>query len=357
MAVVREQMGLGILILLILCAQIGGLGTVFGPVLGALLVVFIMTGVRWYLPLFPGMNVVIYSFGLMMAILFLPNGAIALFKRRGAKEPKAVLTEAGGERVAAAFSPGFLASQEQETSSPLLKIEGASKNFGGLMAVDNFSLNVNSGEIVGLIGPNGAGKTTAFNIITGFYEPVAGEITFNGRRLNGMRPDQTCRLGLVRTFQIAHPFSTLTAVENVMLGAFVHYNKTSVAREKAMHILRVTGMADKADVPAKDLTLALQRRLEIARVLATEPRLILLDESMAGLTPTEMKEGIELIRNLRKGGITFLIVEHVMPIIMNLAERIVVMHLGQKMAEGTPEEVVKNKQVIEAYLGEEAFIA
>jgi len=357
MAVVREQMGLGILIVLVLCAQIGGLGTVFGPVLGALLVVMIMTGVRWYLPLFPGMNVVIYSFLLILAIVFMPRGVIALFSQGRTPKPKPALAEPGAAEEASTFLPSFLAPQRQDTSFPLLKIEGASKNFGGLMAVDNLSFEVASGEIVGLIGPNGAGKTTAFNLITGFYEPVAGEIVFDNKRLNGKRPDQTCRLGVVRTFQIVHPFSGLTTVENVMLGAFSKYNNTSEAKEKALNILRVTGMVDKAEVPAQSLTLALQRRLEIARALATEPKLILLDESMAGLTPTEMKEAIELIRKLREGGITFLVVEHVMPIIMNLAERIVVMNMGQNMAEGTPEEIANNKEVIEAYLGEEAIIA
>lgn len=357
MAIARDQMGLPILIILILCALIGGLGAAFGPVLGALFVVLLSTALRWYLPLIPGMNIMIYSLLLILAILYMPKGIAGLLEKRFALGRGTTPSPVGEEKVATDRSSGFVPSQKRGESPCLLRVEQLTKNFGGLMAVNNFSLEVNSGEVVGLIGPNGAGKTTVFNLISGFIAPVAGQITFDGEKLSGMRPDEICRLGLVRTFQIVRPFSNLTVAENVMLGAFVHYAKTSLAREKAINVLRVVRMVDKANVLAKDLTLAEQRRLEIARALATEPKLILLDESMAGLTPTETKEAIELVHRLREGGITFLVVEHVMPIIMTLADRIIVMHLGERMAEGTPEEITKNQRVIEAYLGEEALLA
>jgi len=354
MASAREQMGVGVLVIIILCAQLGGMGTVLGPVLGAALVVVLSTGVRWYMTLPPGITVAIYSGILVLAIIFLPKGIIGLFPQRLIGMNRMVSIKKDSIDAA---RPASNPNPPKPKGETLLKVDNASINFGGLMAVSNFSLEVKQGEIVGLIGPNGAGKTTAFNLMTGFFEPTGGEITFEGNRLNGMRPDQIARLGLVRTFQIVHPFPDLSTAENVMLGAFLHHGKTHEAEEKAMNALKTVGMAHRANTLARELTLAEQRRLEIARVLATQPKLILLDEAMAGLTPTEIHEAIELIQKLRNSGITFLIVEHVMPIIMNLAERIVVMNLGAKMAEGTPEEVSKNQQVIDAYLGEEALLA
>ena len=356
MAIAREQMGLDILILLILCALIGGLGSIFGPILGALFVVILGTLLRWYLPMIPGgANVMIYAALLILAILFMPQGIAGLLGRRFARWGKAA--SATGPATASVTSQPSFSTVKKAGASQLLQVERLQKSFGGLMAVNDLSFQINSGEIVGLIGPNGAGKTTLFNLISGFLPAASGEIVFDGKKLNGLRPDEICRLGLVRTFQTANPFSNLTVVDNVMLGAFVHCQKLSLAREKAMHILDTVGMAHRASVPARDLTFAEQRRLEIARALATEPTLILLDESMAGLTPTEMNQAIELILRFRESGITFLIVEHIMPIIMTLAERVIVMNLGENMAQGTPREIAENRQVIEAYLGEEALIA
>ncbi|MBI2316244.1 MAG: branched-chain amino acid ABC transporter ATP-binding protein/permease [Betaproteobacteria bacterium] len=357
-AIAREQMGLGILILLILCALIGGLGTVFGPILGALFVVILGTLLRLYLPMIPGgANVMIYAALLILAILFMPQGIAGLLEKRFTRRGRtAAASETRPSIATVASSAAFLPAKKTSTS-PLLKVDQLQKNFGGLRAVSDLSFQINPGEIVGLIGPNGAGKTTLFNLVSGFFPPASGEIVFDGKKLNGLRPDEICRLGLVRTFQTANPFSNLTVVDNVMLGAFVHCQKLSPAKEKAMHILDAVGMAHRASVPAKDLTFAEQRRLEFARALATDPALILLDESMAGLTPTETKQAIDLILRCRESGITFLIVEHVMPVIMTLAERVIVMNLGENMAQGTPQEIARNRQVIEAYLGEEALVA
>lgn len=354
MVIAREEMGLGTLIMLIVCALIGGLGTVFGPILGAAFVVALETVLRWYLPMAPGgANVAIYALLLIVAILYMPEGIVGLLNKRFAgpeqAEPK---PRQEGESL-----PLVAATARAEKGSQLLRVDGLQKSFGGLRAIHDLSFEVNAGEIVGLIGPNGAGKTTLFNLMTGFIPPAAGEIVFGDKQLNGLRPDEICRLGLVRTFQTANPFSNLSVVDNVMLGAYVHCRKTSLAREKAMHILDQVGMAHRANVAAKNVTFAEQRRLEIARALATDPALILLDESMSGLTPTETKQAIELILKFRDAGVTFLIVEHVMPVIMSLAERVIVMNLGENMAEGTPAEIVQNRQVIEAYLGEEALIA
>lgn len=351
--IAREQMGLDILILLILCALLGGLGSVFGPILGAFFVVAVGTLLRWYLPTIPGGgNVAIYAALLIVAILFMPEGIAGLFGRRFARGKCA--PEPFGT---APSSAPVISVVKKEGGPQLLRVDRLQKTFGGLTAINDLSFHINSGEIVGLIGPNGAGKTTLFNLMTGFFPPGSGEIVFDGKKLNDLRPDEICRLGLVRTFQTANPFSNLTAVENVMLGAFVHCRKRSLAREKAMHILAEVGMAQRGSVLARDLTFAEQRRLEIARALATDPALILLDESMAGLTPTEIKQAVELIQRFRAAGITFLIVEHIMPVIMSLAERVIVMNLGENMAQGTPREILQNREVIEAYLGEEALVA
>jgi branched-chain amino acid transport system permease protein len=357
MAIARDQMGLGILIVLILCALIGGLGTVFGPLLGALFIVIISTLLRWYIPMIPGLNVFIYALLLVLAILYMPEGIAGVLGRRFTVKQRRASLPVEKDRLTTEILSDMLPIREEARGTRLLQVNKAQISFGRLMAVHDFSIEVNSGEIVGLIGPNGAGKTTLFNLITGFFVPEEGEIIFKEKKVNGMRPDEICHFGIVRTFQKVKPFLNLTVTENVMLGAFARYSRFSLAREKAISTLKAVGMAHNADALAKDLTLSEQRRLEIARALATEPRLILLDESMAGLTPTEIKEAIDLILQIRESGITFLVVEHVMPIIMNLAERIVVMHLGGNLAGGTPEEIAKNQQVVEAYLGNEALSA
>jgi branched-chain amino acid transport system ATP-binding protein len=234
----------------------------------------------------------------------------------------------------------------------LLTVQGITKKFGGLVAVHDFSLSMEAGQIIALIGPNGAGKTTAFNVISGFYQPNAGSVSFNDQDITKLRPDQVCKLGLTRTFQVVRPFRGISVLDNVMVGAYARTNDGNRARAKAYEALDFLGMTPMADHMASGLPIAGRKRLEIARALATEPKLLLLDETMAGLRPAETDEVIEMVRKISQRGIGILLVEHVMRVVMSLAERVLVLHHGEKLAEGTPEMIVKDPQVIEAYLGE-----
>jgi branched-chain amino acid transport system ATP-binding protein len=237
----------------------------------------------------------------------------------------------------------------------LLEVSKLTRHFGGLTAVNNLSFSIDEGEIVGLIGPNGAGKTTTFNLVSGFIVPTSGDVTFLGRRLNGLKPHQVCQLGLTRTFQVVQPFPDMTALENVMMGAFVRHTNSAQARSKALQVLERVGMGHKADTLGRDLTLMELKRLEIGKALATEPKLLLLDEAAAGLNTVEVEEILALVRQLnQQEGVTLLVVEHVMKVIMSLSHRIVVLDFGEKIAEGTPQQVAHNPAVLEAYLGEEA---
>jgi branched-chain amino acid transport system ATP-binding protein len=233
-----------------------------------------------------------------------------------------------------------------------LEVRGITKRFGGLVAVSDLDMSLDEGEIVGMIGPNGAGKTTAFNLITGFHRPDEGEVRLGGERITGWRPDQICKKGLARTFQVVKPFPGISVLDNVMIGAYNHTNDSQVARVNAEAVLDFVGLSGLAEQMADSLTVGSQRRMELARALATEPKALLLDEPMAGLRPTEMEETIELVRKISEQGIALLVVEHVMKVIMSLAERIVVIHHGVKIAEGAASQVVRNQAVIEAYLGE-----
>jgi branched-chain amino acid transport system ATP-binding protein len=239
----------------------------------------------------------------------------------------------------------------------LLKVEGVTKRFGGLVAVNNVSLELPEGEILGLIGPNGAGKTTLFNVISGNYEPDHGQVFFNGADISKLPPHKVSQLGLVRTFQIVKPFATLSVVANVMVGAFLRTNRTRAAEQQAREVVEFVGLGRFADQPADSLTTAGRKRVELARALATQPRILLLDEVMAGLTPTESVALVELIRQIRERGITILVIEHVMQAIMTLSDHIAVLHHGQLIAVGEPSEIATDDKVIEAYLGEEFHLA
>ncbi len=235
----------------------------------------------------------------------------------------------------------------------LLELKGVSKSFGGLKALSNVSLDLEEGEILGIIGPNGAGKTTLFNTITGFFNPDGGEIRFQGERLIDLKPHQICQKGLVRTFQIVKPFLQLSVLDNVIVAALNRVKTTREATEKASRTIEFVGLKEREGTLATGLTLPHRKRLELARALATDPTLLLLDEVMAGLTPAEVDELIRLLRAIHQQGITILLIEHVMRGLMALSKRVVVLNYGEKIAEGAPEEVVRNRQVVEAYLGEE----
>ncbi|HZL40788.1 MAG TPA: ABC transporter ATP-binding protein [Pseudolabrys sp.] len=232
-----------------------------------------------------------------------------------------------------------------------LVIRNLSKRFGGLRAVQDLSFSVKESETVALIGPNGAGKTTSFNLVTGFYRPDTGSVSAFGREIVGLRPHDICAHGLARTFQVAKPFGAMTVLANVMTGAFLRDKKPDGARTRAREAIEFVGLTAKEHTPARDLTTIDQRRLEMARALATDPRILLLDEVMAGLNPAEIDQAVALVGKLSKRGLTIVIVEHVMRAIMAVARHIIVLDHGQKIAEGSPNEIVANPDVIRAYLG------
>jgi branched-chain amino acid transport system ATP-binding protein len=234
----------------------------------------------------------------------------------------------------------------------LLELRQVSKTFGGLKANANVSFDVEAGKVLGLIGPNGAGKTTLFSCITGYYAPTHGDVVFAGTRLNGLRPDQICRLGLVRTWQKVRPLAKLTVLDNVMVGALLHTSRLAVARKLALEQLAAVRLADQASTLAGRLSIGQRKRLEMARALATGPRLLLLDEVMGGLNPAESNEIIELILELKARGLTLVVIEHDMRAIMRISDRIVVLSSGEKLAEGEPSEIARQPEVIAAYLGE-----
>jgi len=240
---------------------------------------------------------------------------------------------------------------------PILEGKGVTKYFGGLAAVSNVDFIVEEGEALGLIGPNGAGKTTLFNLISAALVPKPGTIRFKGENITGLKPYKICRMGVARTFQSVKIFANMPVLDNVVLGSYfgtsTNMSSADAVREAA-EILEFVGLSEVKATPAKDLTLANQKRLEVARALATNPELLLLDEIMAGLNPTEVGQAMELVNRIREKGITIIMIEHVMKAIMNVCERIIVLHHGQKIAEGTPQEIATSKKVIEVYLGEKA---
>jgi branched-chain amino acid transport system ATP-binding protein len=236
--------------------------------------------------------------------------------------------------------------------TPFLEINDISKLFGGLGALSHVSFVVNTGEILGLIGPNGAGKTTLFNVVNGFYPPSTGDVNYKGDRISHLRPHQICKMGIARTFQVVRPLQRMSVLDNVIASAFLRAKSKAEALEIAEEVLRFTGLYEDRNVISKGLPLGKRKKLEITRALATRPDMLLLDESFAGLNPSEQNEMMTIIREIRTRGITIMVIEHHMKVIMSISDRIVVLNYGQKIAEGTPKEIGNNPVVIEAYLGE-----
>jgi branched-chain amino acid transport system ATP-binding protein len=233
-----------------------------------------------------------------------------------------------------------------------LEIRKVSRFFGGLAAIKDVSFALRQGEILGLIGPNGAGKTTLFNVVNGFYHPSRGEVFFKDHKISGSKPHQICRQGIARTFQVVKPLQRMSVLDNVVASSFLRAKNKQQAVEMAVEALRFTGLYDDRDVISRGLPLGKRKRLEIARALATQPEVLLLDESFAGLNPSELDESIAIIRRIKDKGITIMIIEHHMRVIMAISDRIVVLNYGEKIAEGTPLEIRGNPLVVEAYLGE-----
>ena len=237
-------------------------------------------------------------------------------------------------------------------NEPILRTENLSIKFGGLVAVDRVNIHLNEGEILGLIGTNGAGKTTLFNMLAGALKPSSGKIFYQNKEIGGKSPHFICKIGIARTHQIVQPFGNLSVLENVIVGGLLRHQNPVIARDKAIEVLKRLNLDSKMDTKGEDLNLPQLKRMEIARALATEPDVLLLDEVMAGLNPTECQNAMEIIKSIRGTGITIIVIEHVMRAIMNISDRIYVLNQGRLIAEGNPKEVSQNQEVIKSYLGE-----
>jgi branched-chain amino acid transport system permease protein len=340
---------------LALLSIIGGTGTVLGPIIGAVFLTPLDVFLRsWLGGFLSGLNFLVYGLVLIIAVMFLPQGIFGWIKKITRFRAKESTLEPSSSGIKISGPTPLEGRPKKEAGgSPLMMVDGLSKRFGGLEAVKDLSFSIGEGEIVGLVGPNGAGKTTVFNLISGFISPDRGSITFKGKDITALKvAHYYCREGIGRTFQIVKPFQNMTALENVMVGAFNRIKESAPAREEAFKILERIDLAHQAFTQTAHLTIADRKRLELGRALATRPRILLLDEVMAGLNPKETETIIAIIKSISVEGMTILMIEHVMKAVMALSDRIVVINNGQKIVEGLPEEIARDKRVIEAYLGE-----
>ncbi|TFG91692.1 MAG: branched-chain amino acid ABC transporter ATP-binding protein/permease, partial [Syntrophobacterales bacterium] len=341
---------------LALLSIIGGVGTVFGPILGACFLTPLDVFLRgWFGGVLSGLNFVIYGLVLIIAVRYFPIGIYGWLLKiadRYIKKPAYALPTGISEMSVqiGKRSP----RQPDKDEVPLIRVDSIGKRFGGLQAVKDLSFSIYEGEILGLIGPNGAGKTTVFNLISGFIATDTGTIQFNGKEITSLKvPHSFCKAGIGRTFQIVKPFQSMTVLENIMVGVFNRVGDVKEARKEALRIADRIHLSRQVSMEASKLTLADRKRLELGRALATRPKLLLLDEVMAGLNPKETEDIIQVIKSISQEGMTILMIEHVMKAVMALSDRITVINNGMKIVEGLPEEVASDKRVIDAYLGEE----
>ena len=337
-------------------ALIGGLGTVAGPIAGTFLVLPIAELARgWLSSVGNGMHGLIYGLILVAVVLTIPRGLAGAFGP-AIERWLSRLPYLGAPRAKRKLADELRLHSAQRTEQPVLKADKLFKSFGGLRATNDVSLTLNQNEILGMIGPNGAGKTTVFNLLSGFLSPDKGGISMldaHGKWVTCKTPDEFAHQGLGRTFQIAKPFTGLTVLENIMLGAFIHTSNRDEAEQIALKVAEQTDLVKSLDIEARNLTVGGMKRLEVARALAIKPRILLLDEVMAGLNPTDIEKSIQMIRRIRDSGVSVLLIEHMMQATMALSDRIIVLNEGAVLVSGAPKDVVENPAVIEAYLGKE----
>lgn len=343
----------------VILPMFGGAGTVWGPVIGAAILVPLAETLRAeFGDALPGIHGVLYGAAIILVILLAPEGIYwKLHDLRARRRPAAAMPASLPEPVPALPAAARPVAAPIPANVPLLEVRGLSKSFGGVSAVQDVSFTVLPGEILGIIGPNGAGKTTLFNMLNGIVPPTSGDVRYAGQDLVGLRPSRICRLGIGRTFQVMRPFPRMTILENVVVGAHAAHGTDAAAWEAARRALAQVGLADRAAAVAGELTTRDLRLMELARALAGEPRLLLLDEPLAGLGAAETEELIAVVRRLPAAGITVVIIEHTMPAMVGLVDRFVVLDQGRLLAEGPPAEVVRRPEVIEAYLGRKWAVA